>query len=69
MKYVIMDSCDRSVLGIITIPQKHKGRFFYVVEKIKREKAADWILDDILKGLEEEDVWYLFDRSVNVCWV
>lgn len=65
---VLMDNCDDSLLGVLTVKNKTSVEINAIFNKVMNKLPGEWSLDDLLDELRERNIEFswLEKESVTV---
>ena len=65
---VLMDNCDDSLLGVLTVKDKTSEEVNAVFHEVMTKLPGEWSLDDLLDELRERNIEFswLEEESVTV---
>ena len=70
---IIMDNCDDSIIGTLTVYGKDKDSVAQEVKKVKatfkevmNKLAGEWSMEDLIDGLEEKGMRFSWATDVEI---
>ena len=70
---IIMDNCDDSIIGTLTVYGKDKDDVAQEVKKVKaifrkvmNKLAGEWSMEDLIDGLEESGMSFSWATDVEI---
>lgn len=63
---VLMDNCDDSLLGVLTVKDKTSEEINAIFNEVMGKLPGEWSLDDLLDELRERNIDFTWLESESV---